>query len=82
MIHRGVEYTVLATAEPDIWEWRYELGGQVKTGRTQTRLAELAARRVRSKIDAALRAERGPPSLSAPSPYRSDLSDGHSQSLP
>ncbi|BAM88381.1 conserved hypothetical protein [Bradyrhizobium oligotrophicum S58] len=55
MIHRGVQYTVVATAEPDIWEWRYEFGDQVKTGRTQTRLAALAARRVKSKIDAALR---------------------------
>lgn len=58
MIHRGVQYTVVATAEPDIWEWRYELGNSIKTGRTQTRLAALAARRVRSKIDAALRTER------------------------
>ena len=56
MIHRGVQYTVVATAEPDIWEWRYELGDQIKSGRTQTRLAALAARRVKSKIDAALRA--------------------------
>ncbi len=64
MIHRGVQYTVVATAEPDIWEWRYELGDQVKTGRTQTRLAALAARRVKSKIDAALRAAQ-PNSVSA-----------------
>jgi hypothetical protein len=46
----------VATAEPDIWEWRYEYGDQVKTGKTQTRLPALAARRVKSKIDAALRA--------------------------
>ncbi|CCE11325.1 conserved hypothetical protein [Bradyrhizobium sp. STM 3843] len=74
MVHRGVEYTVVATSEPDIWEWRYELDGQVKTGRTQTRLAALAARRVQSKIDAALRAGRvssnhdRSDSLSQPSP--------------
>ena len=55
MIHRGIHYTVVATAEPDVWEWRYELGNDTKSGRTQTRLAALAARRVRSKIDAALR---------------------------
>ena len=58
MIHRGIQFTVVATAEPDVWEWRYEFGGQIKTGRTQTRLAALAARRVRSKIDAALRAAK------------------------
>lgn len=58
MIHRGIQFSVVATAEPDVWEWRYEFGSQVKTGRTQTRLAALAARRVKSKIDAALRATR------------------------
>ena len=58
MIYKGVEYTVVATAEPDIWEWRFQLGETVKTGRTQTRLAALASRRVQSKIDAALRAAK------------------------
>jgi hypothetical protein len=57
-IHRGVQYTIVATAEPDIWEWRYELDNSIKTGRTQTRLAALAARRVRCKIDAALRTQQ------------------------
>ncbi len=61
MIYKGVEYTVVATAEPDIWEWRFELDDKVKTGRTQTRLFALAARRVQSKIDAALRATRVQP---------------------
>lgn len=58
MIYKGVEYIVVATAEPDIWEWRFELGNKVRTGRTQTRLAALAARRVQSKIDAELRAAK------------------------
>jgi hypothetical protein len=63
VIYKGVEYTVVATAEPDIWEWRFQIGEIVKTGRTQTRLAALAARRVQSKIDAALRAAKlSPPS--------------------
>jgi hypothetical protein len=53
-----VEYTVVATAEPDIWEWRFQLGETVKTGRTQTRLAALASRRVQSNFDAALRAAK------------------------
>jgi hypothetical protein len=60
VIYKGVEYTVMATAEPDIWEWRFQLGDKVKTGRTQTRLAALAARRVQTKIDAALRAATSP----------------------
>ena len=62
VIYKGVEYTVMATAEPDVWEWRYQIGDKVKTGRTQTRLAALATRRVQSKIDAALRAAKSPPS--------------------
>jgi len=61
VIYKGVEYTVMATAEPDVWEWRYQIGDKVKTGRTQTRLAALAARRVQSKIDADLRAAKSPP---------------------
>ena len=58
MIYKGVEYTVVATAEPDIWEWRFQIGETARTGRTQTRLAALASRRVQSKIDAALRAAK------------------------
>ena len=58
MIYKGVQFSVMATAEPDVWEWRFELEGRVKTGRTQTRLAALAVRRVETKIDAALRAAR------------------------
>ena len=78
MIHRGIQYTVVATAEPDIWEWRYEYGGQVKTGKTQTRLAALAARRVKSKIDAALRAATG---RSATSRERAESVESASQGL-
>jgi hypothetical protein len=58
VIYKGVEFSVMATAEPDIWEWRYEIGGKIKTGRTQTRLVALAIRRVETKIDAALRAAK------------------------
>lgn len=55
VIYRGVQYIVTATAEPDIWQWRFQIGDAVRSGRTQTRLAALAARRARSKIDAALK---------------------------
>jgi hypothetical protein len=58
VIYKGVQFSVMATAEPDVWEWRFELDGRIKTGRTQTRLAALAVRRVETKIDAALRAAR------------------------
>jgi hypothetical protein len=62
VIYKGIEFTVVATAEPDIWEWRYQIGDKTKTGRTQTRLPTLAVRRVQSKIDAALRASKSLPS--------------------
>jgi hypothetical protein len=61
VIYKGVEYSVTATAEPDIWEWRFDIGGKIKTGRTQTRLVALAIRRVETKIDAALRAPKSTP---------------------
>jgi hypothetical protein len=61
VIYKGVEYNVVATAEPDIWEWRFQIDDKIKTGRTQTRLVALAARRVQSKIDAALRAAKSVP---------------------
>ena len=58
VIYKGVQFSVMATAEPDVWEWRFEIDGKIKTGRTQTRLAALAVRRVETKIDAALRAAK------------------------
>lgn len=67
MLYKGVQFSVVATSEPDIWEWRYELDDTVKTGRTQTRLPALAARRVRWKIDAALRARNPAPATPAKS---------------
>jgi len=56
VIHRDIQYTITATVEPDVWRWRFEIGGAVRSGTTQTRLAALAARRVQSKIDAVLKA--------------------------
>ena len=53
MIYKGVVFSVMATAEPDVWEWRFEIDGKIKTGRTQTRLCPLAIRRVETKIDTA-----------------------------
>jgi hypothetical protein len=73
VIYKGVEYTVVPTAEPDVWEWRFQLGGRIKTGRTQTRLAPLAARRVHSKIDAALRAAKSDDQISL---TRADVARG------
>lgn len=58
VIHKGIQYSVAATVEPDVWQWRYQIGDSVRTGKTKTRLGALAARRVQMKIDAALKASR------------------------
>jgi len=40
VICKGVEF--VATAEPNIFEWRFAIGDKIKTGKTQTRLVALA----------------------------------------
>jgi hypothetical protein len=56
VIYKGIEYSVTATSEPDIWQWRFQIGNTTTAGRTRTRLIHMAARRVHMRIDAALRA--------------------------
>ena len=55
MNHRGVEYTVAMSATPGVWKWQFQLGDQVKSGRTETRIALLAIRRVQLRIDRELK---------------------------
>jgi hypothetical protein len=58
--HRGVEYMVLTTATPGIWQWQFRIGDEVKTGKTETRISLLAMRRVQLRIDRELKnAARG-----------------------
>ena len=58
MIYKGVEYSITATGEPDLWQWQFQLGDKTTTGKTRTRLVHMAARRVQMRIDAALKAAR------------------------
>jgi hypothetical protein len=51
---KGIEFTVLLV-EPGLWQWRFQIGKTVTTGKTQTELMGLAARRAESRIDGALR---------------------------
>lgn len=55
MVHKGVEYMVAPTATPGIWRWQFQIGERVKTGRTETRINLLAARRVQLRIDRELK---------------------------
>ena len=57
MNRRGVEFT-LVQIEPRVWQWRFQIGETVSTGKTQTALMGLAARRVQERIDRELRRPR------------------------
>ena len=58
MIHKGVEFTVVATEVPGIWRWRFAVNGEIRTGRTEARLELLAIRRVKLRIDRELKHTR------------------------
>ena len=60
VIYRGVEYSVAATGEPDVWQWRFQIGERCAAGKTRTKLVHMAARRVHMRIDAELRTLRIP----------------------
>jgi hypothetical protein len=53
--HRGVEYVVVASATPGVWQWQFRIGDQLKTGRTETSMSLLAMRRVQLRIDRELK---------------------------
>lgn len=55
MNHRGVEYTVVATPEANVWRWQFRIGDKVMIGKTEAKLFGLASRRAQLKINQALR---------------------------
>ena len=56
MNHRGVEFSVEQAPErEDVWVWRFEVDGEVRTGKTQTKLKLMAIRRVQQAIDRELK---------------------------
>jgi len=59
MNRRGVEFT-LVQIEPRVWQWRFQIGETVATGKTQASLMGLAARRVGQRIDRELRKPQQP----------------------
>jgi hypothetical protein len=50
MNHKGIDYSVLATATPGVWKWH-----AVKTGTTEAKLNLLAIRRVQLRINRELK---------------------------
>jgi hypothetical protein len=61
MIYRGIEYSVVEAAEPGLWKWQFQIGSEIKSGVTATKLYLLASRRAQLKINQAL---KGAPSAS------------------
>jgi hypothetical protein len=59
MVHKGVEYSVIAVA-PGIWKWQFRIGDRLVTGRTEARLNLLAIRRVQLRIDRELKKLKQP----------------------
>ena len=56
MNHRGVEFSVEQALErEDVWVWRFEVDGDVRTGKTQTKLRLMAIRRAQQAIDRELK---------------------------
>ena len=55
MNHKGVEYTLTMTTVPGVWKWQFQIGNEIKTGKTETKIDLLAIRRVQSRIDRGLK---------------------------
>ncbi len=55
MIHKGVEYSVSESADPDFWNWQFAIAGKTHCGKTRTKLRNMAIRRVELRINAALK---------------------------
>jgi hypothetical protein len=50
MNRRGIEFTLMQV-EPDLWQWQFRIGNTVTTGKTNTKLKGMAARRAQTRID-------------------------------
>jgi hypothetical protein len=59
MNHRGVDFAVAPDREPNVWRWQFRIDDKVTTGKTETALRGIAARRAQIKIDEALRKSKG-----------------------
>ena len=60
MHRRGVEFALTQVA-PGLWKWQFQIDETVTTGKTQSNLTGMAARRVQQRIDRELVKLRGLP---------------------
>ncbi|MBR1175021.1 hypothetical protein JQ617_13715 [Bradyrhizobium sp. KB893862 SZCCT0404] len=54
-IHRSIHFLIIETGQSGIWEYRFRVGARDVSGKVQAILALLAARRVKMRIDKALK---------------------------
>jgi hypothetical protein len=59
MNHRGVDFTVAQDPRSNVLRWQFRVDGKVTTGKTETALRGVAARRAQIKIDEELRNSGG-----------------------
>jgi hypothetical protein len=59
MIYKGVEFTVSAS-KTGAWDWQFQIGDRLVTGKTETRLYLLAVKRVQMRIDRELKKTNPP----------------------
>jgi hypothetical protein len=59
MIYKGVEFTVSAN-NAGTWDWQFQIGDRLVTGKTETRLYLLAVKRVQMRIDRELKKTNPP----------------------
>jgi hypothetical protein len=67
MNRKGIEF-ILLQVEPDRWSWQFWINEVATSGKTETRLKEMAVRRVEQRIDRVLRKQdlpRGMPAAAA-----------------
>jgi hypothetical protein len=50
MNRRGIEFSLMQV-EQDVWQWRFQIGETVTTGRTRTRLKGMAVHKAQQRID-------------------------------
>jgi len=71
-IHRSVHFEITETANPGLWDYCFAIGNRNFSGTVQAILWLLAARRVKMKIDRALKHDTATEEAAPPAP------EGHS----
>jgi len=51
MTYKGIAYTVIPNRNPGHLQWQFQIGDEIKSGKTETRLELLAMRRAELRIN-------------------------------